>query len=517
MLSPRSDIRILFCGDDGYHERLGAVDHNSEASEISVEEISADATGRSFLLRLSGDKNLYFWSSEKSRERFSELIDKMKNLFKQRPSLSQLTAIPDSRLDSFASSLMANFISTSKSVDVKTGSSSDTSTSSSNHFSAGSSNQSFLKSRPRASPSQVGKPHPLFQGSLSPRSNAFKDGPNRSQMLRNVVREKLKRRADNSSSPLVNGIANVASSIISEGSFPPSPEIPPSQNLKSKMEHVPCLDSLNLSLHLPSSPSSVPVSYLTPLPDLPISSPNLLSPHYCWCPPPPSLQNVATPPSLPSAPDTVTLPPLSSLFPAPSSNLFLSKPPSESNELPPLDLPTILPASSFVSMSNQPQVVSFSPFIAEPIVHIPVMDVCSSGPGYLVSAGPAISSTIPLLPKLTNNPLAPETESTAEKNARETLRMLMASTPSNPQLMNVLPAVLTSVDENISFIHGKKQGLTVSGSKGLYARYEDVTAGDLKPSSSEDATSGHNDRERSKHNSNAGNQLDNNLEESERS
>jgi hypothetical protein len=88
--------------------------------------------------------------------------------------------------------------------------------------------------------------------------------------------------------------------------------------------------------------------------------------------------------------------------------------------------------------------------MSDPIVHVPVIDMCSSGQAYLVSCGPSITSAVPLLPSL--NPLVPETESLVERSARETLMRLIASTPqsSHPQLINILPADLTDVPENIS-------------------------------------------------------------------
>jgi hypothetical protein len=105
--------------------------------------------------------------------------------------------------------------------------------------------------------------------------------------------------------------------------------------------------------------------------------------------------------------------------------------------------------------------------MCDPIVHIPVIDVCSSGQGYLVSAGPAISTTIPPLHSKLVNPLIPETDSMVEKGARETLRLLISgSTQTNPPLMDVLPAVLTNADQSRSIF--------VSGSRGLYSGTRDV-------------------------------------------
>lgn len=89
--------------------------------------------------------------------------------------------------------------------------------------------------------------------------------------------------------------------------------------------------------------------------------------------------------------------------------------------------------------------------MSDPIVHIPVIDVCSSGQAYLVSAGPAISSAIPPLLPTRVSPLIPEAESLAEKNARETLRRLIDSSPVlvRPQLMSVAPAASNGVDGHL--------------------------------------------------------------------
>lgn len=120
-------------------------------------------------------------------------------------------------------------------------------------------------------------------------------------------------------------------------------------------------------------------------------------------------------------------------------------------------------------------------------MHIPVIDVCSSGQVYLVSAGSSISTTIsPLLPNLVNK-LIPDAESEVEKGARETLRMLITSSQTVPEF-------LTGVDENLLLIHvssctlvrfsvifvrrfifyfcdyqDKKQGALVGGSRGIYS------------------------------------------------
>jgi hypothetical protein len=107
--------------------------------------------------------------------------------------------------------------------------------------------------------------------------------------------------------------------------------------------------------------------------------------------------------------------------------------------------------------------------MCDPIVHIPVIDVFSSGQGYLVSAGPTIATTIPPLHTKLVNPLIPNTaDSAVEKGARETLRLLISSTSqTNPQFMDVLPAVLTNTD---------KKSMLTTGSWSLYSGTRGVDA-----------------------------------------
>ena len=87
--------------------------------------------------------------------------------------------------------------------------------------------------------------------------------------------------------------------------------------------------------------------------------------------------------------------------------------------------------------------------MCDPIVHVPVIDVCSSGQGYLVSAGPAMSPSIPPLHPNLVKPLIPESDAVV-KGARETLRLLLSgSSQGNQQMMrDTLPAILTNPDEN---------------------------------------------------------------------
>ncbi|XP_076942842.1 uncharacterized protein LOC143612845 [Bidens hawaiensis] len=138
-----------------------------------------------------------------------------------------------------------------------------------------------------------------------------------------------------------------------------------------------------------------------PLPMPSSSSPPQVSPpYYCWCPPAVSVSVSVT--TLQT--EAFTLPPLSSLLPKPSPNL---------SEIPYLPL----------SMAASSQV--FTPFMCDPIVHLPLIKICSSGQAYLVGSGPAITVSIPPL-------LEASTES--EKNARDTLRVLISESADFPSV-----------------------------------------------------------------------------------
>ncbi|GKD69082.1 hypothetical protein Tco_1323172 [Tanacetum coccineum] len=110
-------------------------------------------------------------------------------------------------------------------------------------------------------------------------------------------------------------------------------------------------------------------------------------------------------------------------------------------------------------MPTSQQIPIFTPLMTDPIVHIPVMDVCSSGQAYLVSAGPAMNVTIPPLHQALVSPLIKETDSMAEKSARDTLRLLISGSSQ-------LPSVLANVDG--------KQNVLAAGSRGLYGGATDV-------------------------------------------
>lgn len=87
-----------------------------------------------------------------------------------------------------------------------------------------------------------------------------------------------------------------------------------------------------------------------------------------------------------------------------------------------------------------------------------------------MSAGPAMSPSIPPLHPNLVKPLIPESDAVV-KGARETLRLLLSgSSQGNQQMMrDTLPAILTNPDEN-------QNNILVAGSRGLYTGTRDINA-----------------------------------------
>ncbi|XP_042024806.1 uncharacterized protein LOC121771965 isoform X1 [Salvia splendens] len=104
-LPPTSYLRISFNGDDGSIEILAKLTSGAHCTSLEMEEISADNSRRSFLLRTVDDVVFYFWCSEKSQFLGNEMLRKMKDLLVRKPSLAELTGISDDRLNSFPTQL----------------------------------------------------------------------------------------------------------------------------------------------------------------------------------------------------------------------------------------------------------------------------------------------------------------------------------------------------------------------------------------------------------------------------
>ncbi|KAF8022021.1 hypothetical protein BT93_G2222 [Corymbia citriodora subsp. variegata] len=464
-LLPTSDMRLSFVGDNGQTERLVTLSSSTESSSIVIEEISGDTSGRSFVLKALDGKAFYFWCSEKSKLLGIELLRKMRDLLDQRPTIAELTGIDGSRLECFAihlrAYLMGSVVSKSQASSsgmpiLSDGIGNDVPIASENM-------QSFTSSkslRPHYASSQVAKANTCHQG-LSPRASSFKEGLAKSLTTRST-REKLRKLGENhfaavdnlsAALPIVADTFNSSScSIFQAQDSLESNSLTPANVLESlgKLTFPPCL----------STSSQVP-SLCQPI----------FSPYYCLCPPGASaLELPDPPPKLASASDGYTVPSLSSLLPPVPSSLLMATTPLNLEDLPPLDFPTILPDPlACLPKPSSQQIPTFTPLMCDPIVHIPVIDFCSAGQGYLVSAGPTVTTAIgPLNPKLVS-PLIPETSSVVEEGARETLRLLInGSSPTITQSIGMFPVVLSSADE--------KQSAVVAGSRGLYSGIMDVDA-----------------------------------------
>ncbi|XP_022745903.1 uncharacterized protein LOC111296110 isoform X2 [Durio zibethinus] len=463
-LLPASDLRLSFVGDDGQIERLFTFSGKPQCAAVSINEIPADNSGRSFLVKIPDGKVFYYWCSEKSELLGVELLSKLKDLIKRKPSIAELTGISESRLGCFATQLRAYLVGTTVSNTRATcsGSPSPNTVLEMSNVHNGQSSLTSKSLRSRHSSNQVLKVNALYQGSLSPRSSSFKECLTRNlSSLRSTARDKLRRRADNHLS--LNESLTIASPITNDSSNCNQGENDKIPDVKSCPFAPNFLESLG-KLAIPPTLSSV--SQVSSL------GPPIFSPYYCWCPPGSSTLQHSVASELSTASiESLKLPPLSSILPANGASSML-KPtaPLDLADVPSLDFPAFLPEPLVrFPMASSQQIPTFTPLICDPIVHIPVIDVCSSGQGYLVSAGPTISTTIPPLhPKLVN-PLLPDSDAMVEKGARETLRLLISgSTQSNPPLIDVLPAVLTTADD--------KKGILVAGNRGLYSGARDVSA-----------------------------------------
>nr|XP_043631441.1 uncharacterized protein LOC122602895 [Erigeron canadensis] len=447
-LLPTSDLRVSFCGDDGHIERLSTLRNASDCSSVRIEGISADNSGRSFMIRVPNADTFYFWCSEKSRLLGNELLEKMKNLLEKKPSLADLTGISDSRLECFVARLRTYLVGSNTQVNITAPVS--TSTTSLGVAESGKS----LQSASLTSKSSRGRSCTI-QGSLSPRPSSFKEGQPRNLVsLKNVVREKFKRKGEAGSLSFVENLESLSISSPSSTNTSTSDLSCKTKNPESTIDS--CMFPLVIGLEVGLAEKTV---------EMPSTIPPF-SPFYCWCPPVAStLQyTVASSQMMPmsmSMADSFTLPPLSSLLassaPRSSSSLITPLPTLNLDEIPPF-LPEPLVRLP-ISMPTSQQIPIFTPLMTDPIVHVPVIDICSSGQAYLVSGGPAINVTIPPLHQALVSPLIQETDSMAEKSARDTLRLLISGSSQ-------LPSVLANVDGN--------QNVLAAGSRGLYGGATDV-------------------------------------------
>ncbi|KAL7108788.1 hypothetical protein ACP275_06G135400 [Erythranthe tilingii] len=444
-LLPTSDLRILFNGDDGYMERLATLSTEAKFTDIEIEEISEDKSGRSFLIKSSDNVVSYFWCSEKSKLLGDELLGKMKDLLVRKPTLGELTGISDSRLNCFASHLRSHLASGNQST-------------------ASVDSAEFSEVRFPQSKSSRTKKSMIYQGGLSPRPSSFKEGLQKSlsSSIRSAAREKLRRRGED--------FVSCVDSLSLSSSKSTDPSILFQKDTLSELNGTLPFDALNLSV-----------------PELPLSSQAPFTPHYCYCPPVASaLHYTKGNPMLPfSSTEPFSLPPLSSLLASArssSSSFLTSKPLLNLADLPPLDFPSFLPEPLVrLSTSQQQLIPTFTPFICDSIVHIPVIEMCSSGQGYLVSASPAMTTSIP--------PLNPNAESVLEKGARETLNMLIngSNQQPNPQFLEVFPSSSSIYNgDSIDAITNSMStmGLILLSDKSMGGGRDDLIEQNEKPSNS---------------------------------
>ncbi|CAH8265366.1 unnamed protein product [Arabidopsis lyrata] len=421
MVLPTSDLRLSFIGDNGHSEQLFTYTSKSQCSAVSIEEITADSSGRSFVIRIADGNAFYYWCSEKSKLLGTELRRKMKDLIKKKPSISELTGIEESRLGSVASHLrlylMGSVVPNIKGCPV---SSPDSSSSSGSSETADSSSSSASSKSLRAR--HGGTQQTKTQGSLSPRASSFKENTLRNSSLRISSRDKSKRRSE--------GHFSIFDNLLSITSIPTNVE----GFIQSEGEGEEATENNNgISQIIAFEEGESTPSTMTGPPQFPLKmGPPVFSPYYCWCPPTTSSLHApsASYQFPPLSIELPSLPPLSSLLPASGSDGFLiPSSPLDLSDIPPLPLVHHITIPGSSSSSSQQQMMI--PIMCDPIVHIPVIDIYSSGQGYLVSTGPTgmISTGIP--------PLPVENDSLVEKGARETLRLLISganattSTPLN--------------------------------------------------------------------------------------
>jgi hypothetical protein len=77
MVLPTSDLRLSFIGDNGHSEQLFTYTSKSQCSAVSIEEITVDSSGRSFVIRIANGNAFYYWCSEKSKLLGTELRRKV--------------------------------------------------------------------------------------------------------------------------------------------------------------------------------------------------------------------------------------------------------------------------------------------------------------------------------------------------------------------------------------------------------------------------------------------------------
>eukprot|EP00250_Pteridium_aquilinum_P013171 c21178_g1_i2 orf=375-2201(-) len=410
---PCSEMRLSFIGDNGEIERIAAVKSIVEDAHVAIEMLDADPAGRSFIVKLSGGKH-FFWQSERSMMVGDELVAEMKDFLLRRPTLSQLTGVHESRLNSFVSQLRNNLAAASSSAGFQP---SCTASSLSSTSSISLTNVAVMSPNPSSSCGIKQSPR------LSPRVSGFKEGASRG--LTNIrsftsSREKHRRRLDKLNPASAFSVSNthcrscnmdiisdrsVAVCINQEeeriGSESDSVELNtlspcmPEFCGRQSGNDTPCVPLVSASLPSPMLGGSSFSSNGLHLPiasHLQIPTSTLVAPYYCPCPlRSPALQYAFTPPLLPQVGELNNAPASPTFFSVKPSSTILSQTTLSLDRVSISPIP--LPVSSLVNIPTPLQTSSLSSFFSDPIVHIPVVDFQSANKGFLVSAPPPVSSS----------------------------------------------------------------------------------------------------------------------------
>lgn len=333
----------------------------------------------------------------------------MNDLLIRKPTLAELTGISDDRLTSFATQLKAclgrSVVSNAKSSGVLPSG-------------CPSEDDSFYSSVLQFTQSALNceKMSQFQQDSCQGSTSLLKCLPSRNITARERLMQTGHDVLPNSSSLALTNDVNLSNDDAMGHAKGKLPET----NLVDSFGVLDAVDTFGKPLDLPPFP---------PFETFPSSSSSPLSPQYCWCPSPIAstlhytLRNSRIP-SLSS--ESFLLPPLSTLLSAGAGSSKSSRSLSEASAM---DFPSFQPETLVSSLPTSQQIPTFKPLTCDPIVPIPIY---SSGPSYLVSAGPAITTTIPPLNlNLGNPPLVPTSEPAVVQSARETLRMLIHSTNSD--------------------------------------------------------------------------------------
>lgn len=403
-LLPSSNLRISFTEDDGFSERLATLSSNFKNPAVMVEDITADSSGRSFVIKIHGSE-FYFWCSEKSKLLGNELLAKMKDLLERMPSLAELTGISEPRLNSFAVHFHEYLLGSTVTIRQA------------NHV---------LPVTLCNTSAELPDTDASFQ--MLPPSSKF--SPRHSTQIFEDHNCSFGEEVDVVLIPC-SQVVDISSSANKEplgGSFSSLGFFEPQGN---------------------STYLSFPNQLLEDL----VGGSHIFSQNYHSGPPLTSTLQYADLPPIVSNSFSDTFPPLSSLLSSnrPLNSFASLNSPHNLVDVNPFDLSAFLSDSvvqlpfsvPLTTVPSSHQIPTFTPLVCDSIVHIPSLGVCSSGQGYMVGTGHGVSSSNTLHSHISNTPIS-NSDLMVEKGARETLQMLLSSAQTNPWSSDTFPAVLTS-------------------------------------------------------------------------